>query len=99
MTDFASLLVPDRGQKARPIHLVDTNGFPAWLKRRTAEDRALIEAQRFDGKSEGGEPGSAALGWLLAQHRFDSYRSRKEDAERGPRVLVTGEAARIDEAV
>ena len=143
MTDFASLLVPDRGLKARPVHLVDTNGFPAWLKRRTAEDRALIEAQRFDGKSagsfvilprgsefevaaavgkadslspwclaalaeklpegtykiEGGEPGSAALGWLLAQHRFDSYRSRKEDAERGPRVLVTGEAARIDEAV
>ena len=23
MTDFAALLVPDRGQKARPIHLVD----------------------------------------------------------------------------
>ena len=143
MTDFASLLVPDRGQKARPIHLVDKDGFAAWLKKRPAEDRALVEAQRFDAKAAGalvilprggdfevvaavsnvdelspwclaalaeklpegsykladGEPGAAALGWLLAQHRFDAYRSKKDEAERGPRVLVTGEAARIDEAV
>lgn len=143
MTDFASLLVPDRGQKARPIHLVDKDSFADWLKRRPAEDRALLEAQRFDGKSAGafvilprgpefevvaavrkaaelspwclaalseklpegtykladGEPGRAALGWLLAQHRFDAYRSKKEDAEQGPRVLVTGEPARIDQAV
>ena len=50
MTDFASLLVADRGQKARPIHLVDKDGFDAWLKKRPAEDRALLEAHRFDGK-------------------------------------------------
>ena len=36
MTDFASLLVPDRGQKARPIHLVDKNSFEGWLKKRPA---------------------------------------------------------------
>jgi leucyl aminopeptidase len=143
MTDFAQLLVPDRGQKARTIHLVDKDSFADWLKRRPAEDRALIEAHRFDGKSgfavvilprgghfevvsavknaaglspwclaklaaslpEGtytlaeGEPGNAALGWLLAQHRFDDYRSKKEESEQGPRVLVTGEAAKIDEVV
>jgi leucyl aminopeptidase len=143
MTDFTTLLVPDRGQKARPIHLVDKDSFGAWLNKRPAEDRALIEAQRFDGKSassfvilprggefevvvavrkanelspwclaalaeklpEGtyklaaGDPGKAALGWQLAQHRFDTYRSKKEEAERGPRVLVTGEPARIDAAV
>ena len=143
MTDFASLIVPDRGQKARPIHLVDKDSFAAWLKKRPAEDRALLEAQRFDGKKadtfsilpRGGEfelvsavkstaelspwclaalaeklpegtyrlaerePGKAALGWLLAQHRFDGYRSKKEDGERGPRILVTGEAAKIDSAV
>ena len=143
MIDFASLLVPDRGQKARPIHLVDKQGFPAWLKKRPAEDRALIEAQRFDGKTAGGfvilprggdfevvaavrkvgelSPwclaalaeklpegtykldhgcaGAAALGWLLAQHRFDAYRSKKDEPERGPRVLVTAEPARIDETV
>ena len=50
MTDFASLLVPDRGQKARLIHLVDKATFEAWLKKRPAEDRALLAAQRFDGK-------------------------------------------------
>ena len=46
-----------------------------------------------------GEPGIAALGWLLAQHRFDVYRSKKDEPERGARVLLTGEAARIDETV
>jgi leucyl aminopeptidase len=143
MTDFASLLVADRGQKARPIHLVDKNSFDEWMKRRPAEDRALLEAHRFDGKKgfafallprggdfevasavkdagslspwclaklgeslpEGtyklaeGEPGKAALGWLLAQHRFDDYRSSKDRPEPGPRVLLTGEAADIDHHV
>ena len=143
MTDFASLLVADRGEKARPIHLVDKKTFGEWVKARSAEDRALLEAHRFDGKQgfayvllprgdglevvsavknaaelspwclaklgeslpQGtyklaeAEPGPAALGWLLAQHRFDPYRSKKEEPERGPRVLVTGEAARIDETV
>jgi leucyl aminopeptidase len=143
MTDFASLLVPDRGQQARPIHLVDKSSFETWLKGRPAEDRALLEALRFDGKKphafavlpRGGEfevvgtvkdvaklspwdlarlaeslpegsyklaegnPGRAALGWLLGQHRFDDYRSKKGEAEPGPRVLVTGEAAQIDGSV
>jgi leucyl aminopeptidase len=143
MTDFASLLVADRGQKARPIHLVDKAGFDAWAKGRPAEDRALLAAHRFDGKKgfafvllprgnsfevvsavknaaelspwclaklaeslpEGtyklaqGEPGKAALGWLLAQHKFDAYRSKTDQPEPGPRVLVTGEPAKIDEAV
>ena len=143
MTDFASLLVADRGQKARPIHLVDKASVAGWVKRRSPEDRALIEAHRFDGKTgfafvilprgndfevvstvknaaglspwclaklagslpEGtyklaeGEPGPAALGWLLAQHQFEAYRSKADNEERGARVLLTGEAARIDEVV
>lgn len=143
MTDFAQLLVVDRGQKARPIHLVDKNSFGEWLKKRSADDGALLAAQRFDGKKaydfvvlprgsefevvgavknaaelspwcmaklaeslpEGtyqlaeGEPGKAALGWLIAQHEFDAYRVKKDEPERGLRVLVTGEAARIDEFV
>ena len=143
MTDFASLLVPNRGQKARPIHLVDKKTFEGWAKARPADDRALLQAHGFDGKKgyafvllprgndfevvsavknaaelspwcvaklgeslpEGtyklaeGEPGKAALGWLLAQHRFDAYRSKKDEPVPGPRVLVTGEAAKIDETV
>ena len=128
MTDLSALLVADRGQKAHSIHLVDKDSFPGWVKTRPAEDRALLEALRFDGKTgfarvilqhgkdfevvsavanvkslspwclaklpetvpEGsyrlaeGAPGKAALGWLLAQHRFDRYRSKNDEAERGP---------------
>ena len=143
MTDFAPLLVADRGQKARVIHLVDKESFEGWVKKRPAGDRAFLEAQRFDGKTifafallprggefevvatvkaagvlspwclaklaeslpEGiykladGEPGKAALGWLLGQHHFDDYRSKKDDAVRGPRVLVTADAAGIESMV
>jgi len=143
MTDFSSLLVADRGQSARSIHLVDKASFDDWAKGRPPEDRALIAAHRFDAKSdfafvilprgadfevvsavknaaelspwclaklaeslaEGtykvavGEPGRAALGWLLGQHRFDAFRSKKDQPERGARVLLTGDAAKIDESV
>jgi leucyl aminopeptidase len=143
MTDFAALLAADRGQRARPIHLVDRESFAPSIKARPAEDRSLIEAQRFDGKSEGvfvllpranefevvaavkkaaelspwclaklaealpagtyklaeADPGDATLGWLLAQHRFDAYRSKADEPERGARVLLTSEAAKIEPAV
>ena len=143
MTDFSPLLVADRGQPARSIHLVDKDGFADWVKKRPAEDRTILEAHRFEGKSAGtfallprggdfevvvavkradaltpwclaklaeslpdgtyklasGEPGQATLGWLLGQHRFEPYRSKADDKERGPRILVTGEAARIDAAL
>jgi len=142
MTDFASRLLADRGQNARTIHLIDKRSFDAWLKKRPAEDRALLEAMRFDGKKahafallprgsdfevvsalksaealspwclarlaeslpEGtyklaaGDPGQAALGWLLGQHQFDAYRS-KDKEERGPRILLTGEAAQVETMV
>ena len=144
MTDFASLLAADRGQKARSIHLVDKASFPAWVKGRPAADRAMLDAHRFDGSKgyssvvlprDGGEfevvgavanvdalspwcmaklsetlpegsyrledrdPGKATLGWLLAQHRLDAYRSKKEEPGQGPRVLVTSVAAMIDSTV
>ncbi|NUT00806.1 MAG: leucyl aminopeptidase family protein [Sphingomonas sp.] len=144
MTDFSSLLVVDRGQKAHPIHLVDNSSFEEWAKTRPAEDRALMKAHGFDGKAgyafvllprkgdefevvaavadtaklspwclaklgeslpegsyklAGRDPGPAALGWLLAQHRFEAYRSKKDDAKRGPRVLLTAEPAKIDTTI
>jgi len=43
------------------------------------------------------EASPALLGWLLAQHRFERY--RKPEQVIGPRVLVTPEIARIEEAV
>ena len=51
MTDFASLLCPDRGQPARIIHLVDKASFEGWAKRQPPARRALLEAMRFDGKN------------------------------------------------
>jgi len=145
MTDFSQLLAADRGQKAHLVHLVDKTSFETWVKGRPAEDRALLEANRFDGKTgyanlilprggkdfeavsavanveelspwclaklpdslpEGtyklpeGQPGKAALGWLLAQHRFDAFKSKPDDdAARGPRILLTGEPANIEPAI
>jgi leucyl aminopeptidase len=143
MTDFASLLVADRGQKAHSIHLVDKDSFADWVKTRPAEDRILLEANRFDGKTgyatvilprgkdfevvaavadagslspwclaklpdvlpagsyrvASGTPGKAALGWLLAQHRFDAFRNRHDDGDQGPRVLVSSEAAQVEPTI
>ena len=44
-----------------------------------------------------GEPGAAALGWLLAQHRFTRY--RKAEGDTGARVLLTGSPAPIEETI
>ncbi|HEX8482953.1 MAG TPA: leucyl aminopeptidase family protein [Allosphingosinicella sp.] len=46
---------------------------------------------------EGRAPGVAALGWLLAQYRFERY--KKAAPKAGPRVLLTSEPARIQEMV
>ena len=45
-----------------------------------------------------GDPGPAMLGWLLGQHRFTAYKSKQDDP-RGPRVLLTKEAAEIERTV
>jgi leucyl aminopeptidase len=142
MTDLSSLLLPDRGQPAHDLHLVDKKSFEPWLKDQPPAARAAVEAQRFRGKGfelailpgdkpeswsavlgvanveelspwclakaaerlpeghyrvAGREPGPTALGWLLAQYRFDRY--RKDEDAAGPRVLLSPEPARIDETV
>jgi len=49
MTNKDALIQPERGQKAITIHLVDKNGFEAWLKGLSAQQRAAVEAQKFKG--------------------------------------------------
>jgi leucyl aminopeptidase len=44
-----------------------------------------------------GSLGGAGLGWLLGHYRFDRFKS--EPTAKGPRILVTGEPARIEETV
>jgi len=51
MTDKDALIQPDRGQPAIPIHLVDKDGLEAFLKGRTAGQRAVLAAHEF--KAEG----------------------------------------------
>ncbi len=142
MTDFAPLLLADRGQAARTLHLVDTAGFDGWAASQPERTRTILAAARFKGAAdtmvilpgdaaddwsavagvksanalgpwclaraadslpEGtyklatGGPGAAALGWLLAQYRFDRYKA--DDKATGPRVLLTDAPASIDAAV
>ena len=51
MTDFASLLQPDRGEPARLIHVVDKDTFTIWAKTQSPSRQAMLAAIRFDGKS------------------------------------------------
>lgn len=139
MTDYAALLLPDKGQPAHDLHLVNAEGYEDWLKSRSGRERALLAAQKFAGKgyevailpgdkpeewaavlgiadpeslsswclAKGAEmlpggtyrvvdrdPGPAAFGWLIAQYRFDRYRQEPDPTE--PRILLSGEAGRID---
>jgi leucyl aminopeptidase len=82
MTDFAALLVADRGQKARPIHVVDKDGFASWAKSRPAEDRALLDAQRFDGKT------AHAFMLLPRGNEFEIVVAVKNAAELSPWCLA-----------
>jgi leucyl aminopeptidase len=140
MTDFASMLQPDRGQPARTIHVVHPDAYEGWLAKQSQRIRTTIAAHRLIGKPgdravlpgetaddwsmllvcneavtspwriaslgaslpEGayrlaeGPVGAAGLGWMLAQHQFTRY--VKPDAT-GPRVLLTEDAAHVDETV
>ncbi|URD61991.1 leucyl aminopeptidase family protein [Sphingomonas sp. KRR8] len=42
--------------------------------------------------------GPAGLGWLLAQHKFERFKSKPSDPK-GARVLLARDVARVDEAV
>src|SRR6478672_11002683 len=90
-----SFVLLPRGGEFEVVSAVDNVApLSAWSLARLAQ--SLPEGTY---KLAEGDAGPAALGWLLAQHRFDAYRSKKEEPERGPRVLVTAEAAQIDRAV
>ena len=144
MTDFSTLLSPDRGEPARLIHVVDKDSFTLWAKKQSPSRQSMLAAIRFDAKSvfqfailqgkkdgefdvvtcvdkadamapwclaklgeslpagkyriDEGEPGLAALGWMLSQHRFTRYKSGPAE-DRGARILLTGEAASVDPLV
>ena len=45
----ADLIQADRGQDAIPIHLVNKDTFPDWVKNLSAGQRAALDAQKFEG--------------------------------------------------
>ncbi|WP_324828215.1 leucyl aminopeptidase family protein [Qipengyuania zhejiangensis] len=49
MADTTPLIQPDKGQDAIAIHLVNRDGFPAWVKKLSAGQRAALAGQKFDG--------------------------------------------------
>jgi leucyl aminopeptidase len=51
MTDFAALLLPDRGEPATALHLIDKAGCEAWLKGQPERVRRAAEAQGFRGEA------------------------------------------------
>ncbi|MET0375259.1 MAG: leucyl aminopeptidase family protein, partial [Rhizorhabdus sp.] len=50
MTDFASLLLPDRGEAAHSLVPVAADGFETWLKTQPPQSRALAAATQFKAK-------------------------------------------------
>ncbi len=56
MTDFASLLQPDRGQPATPIHVVRPEEFASWLGAQPPRIRTAVAAHGLTGK-----PGDRAV--------------------------------------
>ena len=49
MIRYDDLIQPDNGQPATAIHLVDKEGFEAWLAAQSATVRAAVQAQKFEG--------------------------------------------------
>jgi leucyl aminopeptidase len=145
MTDFATLLRPDRAEDARPIHLITKDTHPDWLRRHGGQRLALVAAAGFEGKpgqltilpgkdsherfevllgvakpdalspwdlagaadklpagtyrlADDAPLGLAGLGWLLAQHKFERFKSKPAEPK-GGRVLLSRDVARIDDAV
>ena len=51
MTDFSTLLKPDRGEPARLIHVVDKDTFSVWAKKQSSARQSMLAAIRFDARS------------------------------------------------
>jgi leucyl aminopeptidase len=94
-TGYSSAILPGDGPEDWSVVTVVANveRLTPWCLAKLAE--TLPEgAYRVDGR----EPGKALYGWLTAQYKFDRYR-KKDDKAQGPRVLLTGDPAKMEEAL
>lgn len=90
--DFAILHIPGGEDWKAALIVGDGAKLEHWSLAKAAE--ALPEGTY---RLAGAETGDALLGWLLGHYRFDDYRS--EPKLKGPRVLLTSEPGRIENAV
>ncbi len=90
-TAYASAILPGEGPEDWAVVTVvaDAGSLSTWCLAKLAE--TLPEGTY---RLAAGAPGAAALGWLLAQYRYDRY--KQDDAAAGPRVLLTSDPAAID---
>lgn len=84
------------GTSADDWHVVagvgDSRKLSSWCLAKIAE--SLPEGTyRLATDGDAGAPGPALFGWLVAQHSFERYKSKKSD--KGPRILLTPGPAAI----
>jgi leucyl aminopeptidase len=91
-TDQLAILPGEKAEWSAAIGVADPERLGHWSLAKAAE--ALPEGTY---RVAGGLPGTAALGWLLGQYRFDRY--KQEPKSKGARVLLTDDPARIAEAI
>ena len=74
MTDYHELIQPDSGQTATDIHLVDKDGFEAWLKTQSDAARTAVHAQKFKGGNADMAilPSADGDGWSVAAGVHDA---------------------------
>jgi leucyl aminopeptidase len=67
MIDYAALLIADKGQSARTVHIIPNGGFEDWLNNQAQEVRAIVSANRFVATPSQCLiiPGSTAEDWSL----------------------------------
>ncbi len=90
--DFAILPIAGSEQWKAALVVTDAAKLDHWALAKAAD--VLPEGIY---RLKGAETGDALFGWLLGQYRFDEYRS--EPKRKGPRVLLTSEPGRIENAV
>ncbi|GGD55950.1 leucyl aminopeptidase family protein [Croceicoccus mobilis] len=93
---YQTAIVPDTGKDGPGWFAVggvaDVDNLSSWCMAKLAE---VLPAGTY--RLADSEPGPALFGWQTAQYSFTRYREDKD--AKGPRVLLTGEVARIEETV
>ena len=87
-------IVPDGDGWFAVGGVADPAQFTSWCLAKLAE---ALPAGTYRLASQDQQAGATLHGWQLAQYRYDRY--RQDDNPEGPRILLTGDVARIDDAI